>query len=505
MKLTIQFILISIVSIVASTISGCNDKDDILFREVKMISPQSRSIEEPDSSLRLSFDNEDELLQAIDIDSDDGEISTFSVTNTTVKNPKFVSMMAQKPIALNDAKTITYYEALGYDTLVPNVKFAKLLNINGEMEVGSDVIKITPRGTYRYNKAFEKEFNALYSNNQNLVGSPIDSISNRINDHIVLYRTFQESSQSYGVLSNGDETEYSDSYFGDDDIEEKANMSLALTRSTYPEPDFNSFASFSADKKTWIGKFIQSIIGATKTHTINFSQKRRVRGSFYFYNYGVYAEIGVKGWTDKKNWIGWSKTACDELRVGWKHVVLKTTYPDNFKKSMQDIKSMAYVPPQYTEINGKRYNTATLIMPDYKPGLKDKILKQGVKALYDFLKSELKTASELEKIEAFLVATRTEVLFVAAPQDVVKYNTKYYCHVFNKQWMDFTIGWSNQGGFFFGNSGLNQNNVSQIGPWVNTVVSTFNQKKTKLVGGEVYVCARFGDIWKGMKIIKKAE
>lgn len=117
---------------------------------------------------------------------------------------------------------------------------------------------------------------------------------------------------------------------------------------------------------------------------MNFSKKRRVRGSFYFYNYGVYAEIGVQGWTDKKNWIGWSKTASDELRVGWDKVVLKKSVPDYYKQSLKDLNSIVYYPPQYMDVNGQRVNVATLAMPDYKNTLKDKVTAQGVKALYDF-------------------------------------------------------------------------------------------------------------------------
>lgn len=45
MKLTIHLILISIVSIVSSVISGCTDKDEILFSEIEMLSSECRGIE----------------------------------------------------------------------------------------------------------------------------------------------------------------------------------------------------------------------------------------------------------------------------------------------------------------------------------------------------------------------------------------------------------------------------------------------------------------------------
>ncbi len=55
--------------------------------------------------------------------------------------------------------------------------------------------------------------------------------------------------------------------------------------------------------------------------------------------------------------------------------------------------------------------------------------------------------------------------------------------------------------FFIGH--VNQNNVSEISPWLRTIFDCFNQSKVKLAGGEVYICARFGNVWKGMKITKK--
>ena len=107
-----------------------------------------------------------------------------------------------------------------------------------------------------------------------------------------------------------------------------------------------------------------------------------------------------------------------------------------------------------------------------------------------------------EKAEAFATATRTELYFVSGTQHVVKYNTKSYTHVFANSWMYFTIGYSNKNGIFF--NGINQNNVGNGVAWLNAISSTFNQSgHTSLVSGEVYSCARFGNDWRGMKIVKK--
>lgn len=43
---------------------------------------------------------------------------------------------------------LSYYEAFGYDELVPNENFAKLLNWKGEILVDDSLYRITPIGTF---------------------------------------------------------------------------------------------------------------------------------------------------------------------------------------------------------------------------------------------------------------------------------------------------------------------------------------------------------------------
>lgn len=507
MKLNHFFkISLNVVALVICIASCSDDQVVIKSKDIKT-SLRTRGIELQDSTMRLSFNSEDDLKYAIENGFDFGNISLLTdlaPDGEVPIQPEFVSLLTPLPGQEGQEEPTTYYEALGYDSLVPNMEFAKLLNIKGEVEVGSEIIRITPQGTYKFNAEYEDEFNDLMANGNELLGIPVDSICSKINDHIVRYRTFEQDSDVYSLESLGDETLYPDSLFGDDEEEEE--LALTLSTRSANEPNYNSFPTFAADRKTRVGKFIQSIIGATKTHSVNFSKNRRVRGSFYFYNYGIYSEIGVKGWTDKKNWIGWSKKTCDELRVGWNHVILKATYPDYFKSTMQNIRSMAYIPPQPTLINNKTYNAATIIIPFIDVELNEKIVAEGAKGVFDYIKKNYDKKhplSQMDKIEAFLVATRTEVLFVTAAESVIKYNSKYYCHVFDKQWMDFTIGWSNKGGVFFQTPSLNPNTIAEIGSWADAAITTFNQKRNKLDSGEVYICARFGDVWKGMKIIKK--
>lgn len=429
------------------------------------------------SQQRLNFPNETVLRGAIA----NNQSEKKGYTKAEFKN--FTSLLDPIP----NQMTTSYYEALGYDSLVPNVHFAALLSAEGEVEVGTDIIKITPKGTFKYHKSFEDNAKKYINSTETIEGVEIEEGVYQINENLTFYDTFRENESDYTLLSNAayDEIEDSD----------------PLTKSS-SEPDFSKFETFSADRTTFVGSLIQKLIGSTKTTTIKFNKKRRVRGSFYFYNYGVYSEIGVKGWTDKKNWIGWSKTNADELRVGWKNVVLKKTVDDYYKNSLNNLKETIYLTPESKYINGRKVSLATLVQPDFKPGFKDKLITQGSKAVFDFLKKELsRPQTEIEKIDAILVASRTELFYVTGTESEKKYNEDYYCHVFAKDWMEFEIGWNNQTGVFI--NGIHQNNKDKVGSWLSAIGRTFNQKRTNLVSGEVYICARFGNDWRGMKIIKR--
>jgi hypothetical protein len=83
----------------------------------------------------------------------------------------------------------------------------------------------------------------------------------------------------------------------------------------------------------------------------------------------------------------------------------------------------------------------------------------------------------------------------------VKYKTKSYTHVFAQTWTSFEIGYNSQSGLFI--NGINQKNYEKIATWFKAIGKVMSEKKPTLVSGEVYTCARFGNNWRGMRIVKK--
>lgn len=394
----------------------------------------------------------------------------------------------------------SYYEAMGYDTLVPNPNFARLLNIRGEFEVKDSVVRIVPAGTFVFPQKEENYLSSFLDSvsmlNENAIFSEIDE--RNLGTKIRYIPTFRKCQDDYMTVS--DYTDFlPDDYFDDADGE---NSSF-LTRSGSIEPDFDSFAVYSNRRHTILGKLIENLIGTSKAETIYYNSKRRIKGSFYAYNYGVYGEIGVKGWTDKKQMIGWHKVKSDELRVGWRNVVIDIPMPSDLKEALKGGKANFYGPPKPVQINEFNVQTATILLPDQPASFWDKILAGGVKALVNFLKShyDRDKLTEIEKAEAFVVMTPNKLKFVAKDGDVVKYDEKSYCHVFAREWMEFTVDWSNLEGVSL--NGITPNNFDQIMSWVKMGIKLLKREHMTLKSGEVYICARLNDQWRGMKIIRK--
>lgn len=461
---------------------------------------------EADTTLRLEFQDEEELRTMILSDNKENktQITTYSDYLPVPTIPSnFVSLMSPMQSSDNGIET-TYYEALGYDSLVPNVNFAKLLNIQGEMLVSNEIVKITEDGTYIVPRKYEQEFRTFLKNKNNIISvNSIDGITFLINNHFKFIKTFEQNNNDYSTLSLGNYCELPDDFFED---EEDIENITTMTRSSASEPSFNDFATFSADKKTVLGKIIQNLIGSTKAHTINYNKKLRLKGSFYFYNYGVYSEIGVKGWTDRKRTFNWTKTTSDELRVGWRNVILDVPMTDELKNNLSGNLNVAYSEPHQMYVGHNPVNTATLIDPNISSSFWEKVKQKGVKAIIEYIKSTYDSSKtkNLDKAEAFIIATPTELKFVVPDDDIIKYDIKSYCHTFSEEWYaDIIIGWNNTDGIFLNK--VNSSNANSIRAWIDTIVKILTTKHTTLVCGEVYVCSRFGNEWRGMKIIKKEK
>jgi hypothetical protein len=80
-------------------------------------------------------------------------------------------------------------------------------------------------------------------------------------------------------------------------------------------------------RKTVVGKFLQDVFGFSASYDREFNSKRRVKLKFQSPNYLLFSYIRVEVEMQKKNWIGWSETDCEELRLGWDGIHYKFNNP----------------------------------------------------------------------------------------------------------------------------------------------------------------------------------
>lgn len=165
------------------------------------------TLDETTSFERLNFSDEFSLEKAIE----QGGYTLDAVLTKSTRSNKFVSLLNKRPKSSTTKSSnntenedeLTYYEALGFDTLVPNPNFAALLNPDGELEVGSNVIKITPAGTYKFSKENEQQFITFIEENPDYEGVLIEDNVYKISENILLYKTFEENPDDYGMISEG--------------------------------------------------------------------------------------------------------------------------------------------------------------------------------------------------------------------------------------------------------------------------------------------------------------
>lgn len=417
---------------------------------------------------RLSFDSKESLEQAV-LNADNTDNASLT------RSASFISLMSQVPGMTRSNEEETYYEKMGYDTLVPNQNFARLINPNGEIVVKDTIYKITPNGTYFFHKTKENEFANIYLTDS--IGQSVNGDLYALADGIFRYDTFKGNEKE-------EEIELSDS----DEIE---NESVS-TRAGTPEPNYSTFPVFRAERHTFFGKIREKLLGKDKYYSVKLSKKRKVRGRFYAYNYVAYSEAGVTGMMEKKNFIGWSKTQADELRIEWKNVLFTIKVDD------PSIKGIPNLP---NELNGAGVHnmrmpdgsierTIILYNGDVKPTTVQKWfgrgLKEGLKTLNRMYGSS-HVPNDYDKIRSAIIASRSTIYIIGRDEKRVQYNTKSMTHVFAKK-VHFMIT-------------INPMSLpSSIMGWANSLQKTLSQEYPKMNSGEAVICGRLGNDWKGMRI-----
>lgn len=235
----------------------------------------------------------------------------------------------------------TYVEPLSRENLSPDPYFRATLDEKNSVEVNNIKYRLTQYGTYIYDSYLEEKVDSiLFSNQKNNTKL---SIRNRkikgeessleadfylVSSGIKRYDTYRsiDSLREIGI-----ETYMDDEL--DSEIEKPgafaSNKILTYSSEikTPPQPladyIYESFSNENYDSRTWAGNIIQGLIGRTKGHTQDFSNRDRVRVNFYSVNTVIYNSTGIKVKMQRKGWTQiWRQQNAEALRVGWDGLIL---------------------------------------------------------------------------------------------------------------------------------------------------------------------------------------
>lgn len=485
------------------------------FDEAAMETPDQQDVSKISM---LAFSSTDDFLSVLDELSDDEEqLPAEIITRTDVVTPEggqFVDLLEpvgnlpieSDPILIVDCQPLrqnalivdddlSLYIAKGYDTLVPNIRVARLLNARAEVKVENTIYKISPRGTYYYPESKQSYFESNYAQFENEDGTQIDSCTYQLAEDIFRYNTFE-----LAEVIDYEDADLPDEIEGDPTVDDDEGSLTNATRAvSLYNLDWSRFPVYKADAKTWAGKIWQSLFGRNKAFTYKLSKKRRVRAKFYYYNYIFYSEIGALGEMQKKNWIGWSNTKADELYVGWHNIILYSdysrkpnaaAYPTGAKPTM--------VGSEYMKIPGfnKSGYVVSIMGMELTQSQINSIIGKSSTQLFNWLKGQLSNGDKLSRseFETVMFYMKDKVITVIPDGGVVKNNDDKHRQVFASD-VHILISFS-------------PNNIpSSASSWLNWAKSictgSMALSRPTLKYGEVRVAGRLGDTWGAIAIRKK--
>lgn len=276
-----------------------------LFACTKEMVDNNLSYEEYTNQVEiLSFDSPETLFESINAGTDH-IIDTKVENSSSFRNlfSKISRMEIEKdPILsyeVNKARfegDVTLYKGLGYDELVPNENFARLLNAHGEIRVGETIYKISPRGTYFFPATELEMFEARYAEYEEMDGNCVSEKTYCLAPTVFRYDTFADM------------------------IDEEASLPMK----SIPGYNWNSAETHQGSANE---VFENQIF--YKELQFNVRMKTRV----YNHDYVVYQERGAYVKVQNKTWIGWwaDKTATG-LGLGWNNIIMTSDYQSNGDK-----------------------------------------------------------------------------------------------------------------------------------------------------------------------------
>ena len=458
---------------------------DLETHDVKPIS--SKEID------RLSFGSIEEFRNAM-ITSSHGDtksstirqprVNLFTKTNQIeIENDPVLCHDLKGYTATKAAEDVSVYEAAGYEELIPDETLAGFLNARAEVEIANTVYKISPQGTYFFDKELEDDFYENYSTFEEEEGVLIDTLTVKLLDGIYRYNTFRIDDHT---------TYYSEDYYEEEDeeidyceVETKAPTIVSSLQNL----NYSKFPRYCSDAQTQLGKIFQSIFGRNKSFDYNFTNKQRFTSKFYYYDYLFWSSIGICTKTQKKSFLVWKEATADEIYIGWSDIITKTKLKGNILEYPSKAKTVTIKKTEYNNTLKKNEEVLYIFGLSVSQSDIDKAIGLGVKSLLSVIKS--KTGTDASSADKICVAG-PQYYYTVYPSDGDReLNVKKLDKVFYRE---FSLGVTFDA----------LNLPSDWKAWAMSILkTTYELPNTELYQGEARTAVRFNGQTGALSIYKK--
>lgn len=289
----------------------------------------------------------------------------YGLTTTRVRD---LSMLNGSPLLLDmnnldRTEDLTLYKAAGFDTLVPEIEVAQLLNVNGQIQIGDSIYKISSKGTYVYHVSRSDYFIEHFDTLENNSGTLINDNLYQLSGDIKRYATFDNREDMFLELDKfiqGDLsiTDDSDPIIGDLPEDGEENLLPNEGKQGWDfsnEIDWSQLPLYNTEDISGLDKLWQTLFGCDRGYFYRVSDKRRVKVKLYYYNYIFWASTGAYVVLQKKNWIGWSGTETSKIMLKWNNIVFRSVYSNKPNENMYKENQPAYIGTIYDVIPGFTY------------------------------------------------------------------------------------------------------------------------------------------------------
>jgi len=385
---------------------------------------------------------------------------------------------------------LTYYDVLGYEDIIPNEDFAKMVNLEGELILQDSLYRITDMATFVTIKEDAQELNEYLAcvdagelctmleeapEHEVQLTPKIRAIKRFVNEteeQIIIDDDGRITGGGGGGTGNGP----TNGAKGDNSDENILN-----------QIPFSSFPTFSSSSHTFAGKIFDKILGERHSRRHEFRKDYRVSGSLYDYNYGFYRECGAYVSMDKKRGgffkfiNGWKDYDAHKLVLHIDHVVLETKI-DISNKVLSTTPNSPVV--LGTNNNGTSVEVC-LFGKEWTIKDVEQYFGQGIKEAIKMLKSA--TSSN--------IPDNTRTFLFVTPQKLYKviYNQTYQANHQHKVRKVFSSGIS-----FV----LSFNSSSWDKTLMQSIQETMRSPSYHIVDGQVKLAGKLDNDWGGMIINK---